>query len=174
MFDHVSCREATMTTTRSILRESTSFHPSTGSAGEAAACGDAVMPAAPPTPALTGGPRRWSRAESAAVALAGYAAWVQVTGRPGLFWLLLLVPDVTMLAYLAGPRVGAWCYNAVHAFVGPALCVAAGLATHEPRWFATASLWAAHVGADRALGYGLKYDTGFSATSLSAIGRGVR
>ena len=34
-----------------------------------------------------------------------------------------------------------------------------------------ALIWSAHIGFDRALGYGLKYDTGFSFTHLGRIGK---
>jgi hypothetical protein len=57
---------------------------------------------------------------------------------------LALAPDLSMLGYLAGG--GYW--------VGArfALLVAA--------------VWAGHIGADRLLGYGLKYPTGFRDTYL--------
>ena len=32
-------------------------------------------------------------------------------------------------------------------------------------------IWTAHIGFDRALGYGLKYPTGFGDTHLGRIGR---
>ena len=69
----------------------------------------------------------------------------------------------------AGPRIGAVVYNAFHSYVGPALlaavCLLAGLSTAVPL------IWAAHIGFDRALGYGLKYASGFSDTHLGVIGR---
>jgi hypothetical protein len=34
-----------------------------------------------------------------------------------------------------------------------------------------AIIWAAHIGFDRALGYGLKYPTAFSDTHLGRIGK---
>ena len=37
--------------------------------------------------------------------------------------------------------------------------------------FAGMTLWLAHIGIDRALGYGLKYATGFSYTHLGRIGK---
>ena len=36
---------------------------------------------------------------------------------------------------------------------------------------ALALIWIAHIGLDRALGYGLKYATGFGDTHLGRIGR---
>src|SRR5439155_2387117 len=38
-----------------------------------------------------------------------------------LFAVLLLAPDLSFLAYLAGPRLGAAGYNALHATIGPLL-----------------------------------------------------
>jgi hypothetical protein len=34
--------------------------------------------------------------------------------------------------------------------------------------------WAFHIGVDRALGYGLKFEDGFQHTHLGTIGRGGR
>ena len=44
----------------------------------------------------------------------------------------------------------------------------------EDRWMrgALALILLAHIAADRALGYGLKYATGFKDTHLGQIGRG--
>ncbi len=67
-----------------------------------------------------------------------------------------------MFGYLAGPRIGAFAYNLVHALIGPAV-------TRRPRpgcWTAhiatqIALIWAFHLAVDRALGYGLKLPTSF-------------
>jgi hypothetical protein len=86
-----------------------------------------------------------------------------------LFAALLLVPDVAMLAYLGGPRIGALAYNCVHSYVGPLiLAVATG---GNGLGFALALIWCAHCGMDRALGYGLKYHTAFGHTHLGLVGR---
>ncbi len=37
---------------------------------------------------------------------------------------------------------------------------------------AVGALWALHIGADRALGFGLKLPSGFADTHLGRIGRG--
>ena len=49
-----------------------------------------------------------------------------------------------------------------------------------PRGFAASTLvlsiamiWLAHIGIDRALGYGLKYFDGFAFTHLGRIGKGA-
>lgn len=88
-----------------------------------------------------------------------------------MFGLLILVPDLSMLGYLAGPRVGAICYNIVHSTVLPwALLFYCYL---RPTDFiqALALIWFAHIGIDRALGYGLKYTTGFKDTHLGSLNK---
>lgn len=106
---------------------------------------------------------------------AAFAAAVALYAHGGFSWLLfaatLLAPDLAMLAYLAGPRAGASGYNAVHTYVLPVPLVAAGLLTAAPALTAGALIWIAHIGLDRALGYGLKYPTGFGDTHLGRIGR---
>jgi hypothetical protein len=83
-----------------------------------------------------------------------------------MFALFFLVPDLSMLGYLAGRRVGAACYNAGHSYLGPAALCAAGAALNAHGVLLAASIWAAHIGFDRMLGYGLKYGTGFGDTHL--------
>lgn len=86
----------------------------------------------------------------------------------GLFAALLLVPDLSMVGYLAGPRPGARLYNLGHSFVGPALLLAAGWAWGAELALALGAIWWSHIGADRLLGYGLKSETGFAHTHLSS------
>lgn len=119
--------------------------------------------------AVTGAPRRWLRLEGLAV----LALALLVYQRGGHSWLLLaalfLAPDLSFAAYLAGPRVGALGYNVAHSYVGPALAAALALLTGRPP--VVACIWAAHIGFDRALGYGLKYPSGFADTHLGPLGR---
>lgn len=70
----------------------------------------------------------------------------------------------------AGRRVGAACYNAGHSYLGPALLAAIGSASSTHAFLVVASIWAAHVGFDRLLGYGLKYGTSFGDTHLGRRG----
>jgi hypothetical protein len=88
-----------------------------------------------------------------------------------LFALLFLAPDLSMLAYLAGPRVGAFGYNLMHTYTLAVALVLSGFAGDAPGLTATGLIWIAHIGLDRALGYGLKYPTGFGDTHLGHIGR---
>jgi hypothetical protein len=41
----------------------------------------------------------------------------------------------------------------------------------SPLILSLAMIWLAHIGIDRALGYGLKYRTGFANTHLGRIGK---
>ncbi len=84
---------------------------------------------------------------------------------------LFLVPDLSLLGYLMGPRAGAVSYNLAHSYVGP-ICALVGIwLSGQTALLPFALIWFAHIGFDRALGYGLKYMTGFRHTHLGEIGR---
>ena len=85
------------------------------------------------------------------------------------FLVLILAPDIAMLGYLRDTRIGAWCYNTFHSYLGPVVLGAAAFFGHELAPFAV--IWAAHIAMDRALGYGLKYGDSFQHTHLGMIGR---
>ncbi len=103
-----------------------------------------------------------------AAAIAGYAF---ADGSWALFLVLILAPDLAMLGYLAGPRIGAVVYNAFHILVWPAILLVAGLYSGEILAVQVAAIWIAHIAIDRALGYGLKLPTGFGDTHLGRIGK---
>lgn len=102
--------------------------------------------------------------------LTGAVALFAGTGESWwVFGLLFLVPDVGLLGYLAGSRIGAHAYNATHGLALPlALAIAAHLAGGGPA-LAGALVWIAHIGFDRALGYGLKYPADFHDTHLQRV-----
>ena len=120
--------------------------------------------------AATGSVRLLLRLEGLAVAAVGAYLYARGGHSWGLFAALILVPDVSFAAYLAGAHVGAIGYNVVHSYVGPLLLGAVSLAAG---WSpAVAIIWAVHIGVDRLLGYGLKYPSAFRETHLGVIGRG--
>ncbi|HKV75381.1 MAG TPA: DUF4260 domain-containing protein [Gemmatimonadales bacterium] len=92
----------------------------------------------------------------------------------GLFLGLFLLPDLSMLGYLGGPRAGALVYNAAHTYLLPALLGAAAWFWLGTFWLAVALIWTAHIGFDRLLGYGLKFPAAFQLTHLGAVGRARR
>ena len=87
-----------------------------------------------------------------------------------LFAVLILAPDLSMLGYLAGPRIGAIAYNAVHTWLAPLVLFAIGWWGNAPFLLPLAFILGAHIGIDRALGFGLKLPSGFKHTHLDAIG----
>ena len=88
-------------------------------------------------------------------------------------WLLLVVlflaPDLSFAGYLAGPRIGAWVYNAMHTTIGPITLAVVGVLTDIDWCLQVALIWLGHIGLDRLLGYGLKYPTAFKDTHLSRV-----
>lgn len=121
--------------------------------------------------AAQGGVRTLLRLEGAVVLGVALAAYAQFGAGWGVFALWLLAPDLSLLGYLAGPRTGAALYNAAHSYVGPVLLLALGVLAAMPWAVAGSLIWLAHIGMDHALGYGLKYASGFAVTHLGRIGK---
>jgi Domain of unknown function (DUF4260) len=116
--------------------------------------------------ATTGWPKLILQAEGAALLGVAVLAYAQTGAGWGMFALLFLVPDVAMLGYLHGPRLGAMVYNLGHSTVGPlALCVTGWVAS--PMVWGVGVIWLGHIGFDRMLGYGLKYGDAFGHSHLS-------
>jgi hypothetical protein len=124
--------------------------------------------------AVRGTPRILLRLEGLAALIAAMIAYRMLGGGWGWFAALFLLPDLSMLGYLAGARIGSICYNAAHSYLGAALLSAVAYTAHSPLAWQLAAIWCAHVGFDRALGYGLKYATAFTDTHLGRIGRAAR
>jgi len=132
-----------------------------------------------PAPAL-----RTSGAVTAGVALllraegaAAFAAALALYWHAGFSWLIFALcffaPDLSMLAYFAGPRAGAAGYNFVHTYTIAVALALAGFFGGLPAATASGLILIAHIGFDRALGFGLKYASGFGDTHLGRAGRGV-
>lgn len=117
---------------------------------------------------VTGIPNLMLRAEGAA-ALAAATYFYSLEGLGWLmFALLFFVPDIFMLGFLGGNRLGALVYNIGHTYLAPAALLLAGWLAASPLAVAIALIWISHIGFDRILGYGLKYDRGFKFSHLSA------
>lgn len=86
-----------------------------------------------------------------------------------LFAILFLAPDLSAVGYLAGKRAGAICYNIAHTDAMPVALGIVGLFADNDLAIALALIWAAHIGMDRTIGYGLKYSTDFKDTHLSRV-----
>ena len=86
-----------------------------------------------------------------------------------LFAALWLAPDLSFLGYLAGPNWGARIYNAIHAYITPATLAVTALLMHSPAPVPYALIWINHIGVDRMMGYGLKFQNGFGWTHLGKL-----
>lgn len=85
------------------------------------------------------------------------------------FIVLFLAPDLGMAGYLAGPVVGAVAYNVTHFEALPVVLAVVGVVAPSDWCVALGLIWLAHIGLDRALGYGLKYPSGFKDTHLQRV-----
>jgi len=112
-------------------------------------------------------PRTYLRIEGLTALVAALALYLDLGGPLWLLLLLALAPDLSMLGYLAGPRVGAASYNIVHTYALPVALGGIGIWTGSTLLLQVALVWAAHIGVDRLVGYGLKYPTGFTDTHLN-------
>jgi hypothetical protein len=92
----------------------------------------------------------------------------------GIFALLFLAPDISLLGYLRpASKASAVFYNFVHSYVLP---LALGLLAWERGSVLggqLALIWMSHISFDRCLGYGLKFPESFRYTQIqrsAAIG----
>jgi hypothetical protein len=92
------------------------------------------------------------------------------------WWLPLLffMPDLSMIGYIAGPRVGAYTYNFVHHKAVAVTVYVIGAFTGTAGLQLAGVILLAHSSFDRVLGYGLKYPDAFSHTHLGMIGKAAQ
>jgi hypothetical protein len=108
--------------------------------------------------------------EEAAILIAVIVAYHHFHFSWLLFAVLFLAPDLSMVGFLANPRLGAALYNLGHLLAVPTAIFLAAYSGRDPLWMAIAIIWAAHIAFDRVFGYGLKYPTFFKDTHLQRIG----
>jgi len=120
---------------------------------------------------VTGSVKWVLRAEALAVLILALSFYFQ-QGYSGLtFALYFLVPDLSFLGYLVNKKVGAMAYNGAHSLVGALGIVALGFFLNIELFQMAGLIWVSHIGVDRTLGYGLKYENGFGFTHLGLIGK---
>jgi hypothetical protein len=120
---------------------------------------------------VLGTPLRWLRVEGATLLGGSLIAYSTTDQTWWLVPLALLLPDLTMLGYLGGTRLGAYLYNLGHSTPLPAVVVATGWWQDKSLAVALGLVWLAHIGVDRLIGYGLKYGDHFQHTHLGRRGR---
>lgn len=119
------------------------------------------------------GPVQIERIEGLVLLVAALVLFGQASVSWWWFAGLLLVPDLSMVGYLANPRAGAFSYNLGHSLVGPGLLFLWIWMNGPALALALGAIWLAHIGMDRLFGYGLKYGDDFKHTHLGWIGQGT-
>jgi hypothetical protein len=109
------------------------------------------------------------RLEGLAIFIGALVTYAYLSFSWWLLALLLLAPDLGALGYLHSKQAGALTYNLVHTESLPLLLGLASLLLGQPLGLQLALIWAAHIGMDRAVGYGLKYGDAFKHTHLSEV-----
>jgi uncharacterized protein DUF4260 len=114
-------------------------------------------------------PRVLLHAEGLAVAVAAIALYFYADYPWWLLVALVLAPDLSMIGYLAGLTVGAAAYDAAHTYSFPIALAAIGVIADAALTVQLGLIWFTHIGVDRAIGYGLKYPSGFKDTHLQRV-----
>ena len=107
--------------------------------------------------------------ESAALALGALALYINRNGSGLLFLLLILVPDLSILALVANPGVGVALYDAVHTYTVHVMLTAIALTAGSGVLLDIALIWFVHISADRLMGFGLRYLTVVKESHLQRV-----
>jgi hypothetical protein len=111
------------------------------------------------------------KAEEAAMFILGIFLFSKLSFAWWVFPALLLAPDISMVGYLANPRMGAWLYNLAHHKAIAISVYLAGVYLNNEIIQLSGVILFAHSSMDRILGYGLKYNDAFKHTHLGWIGQ---
>ena len=89
----------------------------------------------------------------------------------GWYALWFFAPDLSMVGYLANPRVGAWTYNLIHHKGLAVVLYVLGFLLSIPWLMFAGTILFGHSSFDRVMGYGLKHEDAFQNTHLGRIGK---
>lgn len=107
--------------------------------------------------------------EGAAIFGLALVVYASLGGSWWLFAALILAPDLSMIGYAFGLKIGAFCYNLAHNYVLPGILAVTGIYLNDNLFINIAIIWFGHIGMDRMIGYGLKYSSGFKHTHFSKL-----
>ncbi len=85
------------------------------------------------------------------------------------FAVLFLAPDIFMLGYLFGNKIGAISYNFIHNYFTTISLILIGYFLHIEWCLMIGLIFFAHIALDRFLGFGLKKYDGFKSTHLDNL-----
>jgi hypothetical protein len=85
------------------------------------------------------------------------------------FFILLFLPDMSMIGYAFNNRVGAALYNFFHTYTLAIIIIIFGVLLSHQWIMAIGLILSAHIGMDRMLGFGLKYATDFKDNHLNRV-----
>jgi Domain of unknown function (DUF4260) len=119
--------------------------------------------------AIDRAPRLLLRIEGVALATAALLVYFQLDYSVVVLIALLAAVDLSLLGFLAGPRVGTLAYNLAHTTSFPLLLGSIGVITEDSIMVQISLAWLAHIGVDRALGLGFKYPSAFKDTHLQRV-----
>ncbi len=86
-----------------------------------------------------------------------------------LFFVLLFVPDLSMIGYVINNKIGAIVYNVGHTFLLPLSLLVISFTFANSFLLMISLIWLAHIFMDRALSFGLKYDDAFKHTHIQNL-----
>jgi len=114
-------------------------------------------------------PRVLLHIEGAVQLILALVLYWRIDGNWLVFVILVLAPDLGMVGYMRNTRLGAATYNLVHTDAIPLVLAGAAFLTGNTLLLSLALIWVAHIGMDRAAGFGLKYPTRFKDTHLDRL-----
>jgi Domain of unknown function (DUF4260) len=114
-------------------------------------------------------PRLLLRLEGIVLAAAALAVYLHLDYSVVALLALLIAVDLSLVGFLAGSKVGTLTYNFAHTTAFPLIPGGVGVLTDDALMVQIGLAWLAHIGIDRALGFGLKYSTAFSDTHLQRV-----
>jgi hypothetical protein len=85
------------------------------------------------------------------------------------FGVFFLAPDLSMIGYVMGTKIGAVVYNVAHTYVSVAVVGVLGHWLGVSSLFPLCFIWLAHIGLGRMLGCRLKYSDAFKDTHLGRV-----
>ncbi len=107
--------------------------------------------------------------EELAMLLLGIFAFSQMNYSWWWFVGLFFLPDIGMLGYLAGNKIGAFTYNIFHHKGLAILLFFCGIFLKLESLELAGIILFSHSSFDRIMGYGLKYEEGFKITHLGNL-----